>query len=191
MAARFPQSGTEIAWKIKDAWASKIHAIYWAATADSVHRLYPGDTETTIIPRSTSGAGFNSTNGTITGNNNTTHFTDSVSGGIGGLDEADNFGFFGAFYGNNWTGATALIIGSMPEVDVSRLGFRMRIIDFGADVQLANETAGANWATSNGGWLDDGADKLVTMACRHDQADPTNDIRAWFSVNSAAYPTKT
>lgn len=81
MAYRFPQSSIAVAYRIKTAYASKIKALYWAAEADKVHALKPGDTATTIITRSTSGATFNSAEGRITGTS-TTLFTDSIAAGL-------------------------------------------------------------------------------------------------------------
>lgn len=63
MAARFPQSTTSVAYRIKPAWASKIHVLYWAADADKLHRLRSGDSATTILTRSASGCTFDATNG--------------------------------------------------------------------------------------------------------------------------------
>ena len=79
MATRFPQSATSVAYRIKAAWADKIHAIWWAAGADSVHALRSGENATTVITRSASGATFDTENGVIVGDINS-YFTDTESG---------------------------------------------------------------------------------------------------------------
>ena len=38
MAARFPQSATSVAYRIKPAWASKMHVLYGAPDADKLLR---------------------------------------------------------------------------------------------------------------------------------------------------------
>lgn len=58
MATRFPQSGSSVAYRIKPAWASKIHAIFWAVAADKVQMLRSGDTASTVITRSAGGASY-------------------------------------------------------------------------------------------------------------------------------------
>ena len=177
MAARFPQSTTSIAYRIKPAWASKVHAIWWAADADKLHRLKSGDSATTIITRSASGCTFDAANGVIAGNNDATYFTDAIAGGFGGLQENSNFVFGGAFYGDLFNGGlNSTIIGSQPPPDVFSNGFRLRPSSYTVDFKV-------NGGSGNdvGGSASDDVVGMVTIAIRHDQADATAKLRPWLN----------
>jgi hypothetical protein len=183
MAARFPQGTGTLGYKIKAAWASKIHAIYWAVGADTVQRLYSGDTSTTPITRSASGASFDSTNGFITGTNTTTYFTDGKSGGIGGLKENDNFVFGASYYGDCFSGGHSgnLWIGSQPPPDTFTSGFAIETNSYGPDWVVEGGGGGgrgSGFADDVVGWM--------TLVVRHNQADPTADIRVWGRTNADA-----
>ena len=193
MAARFPQSTTSVAYRIKAAWSSKIKVLYWAADADKLHRLRSGDSATTIITRSASGCTFDATNGVIQGNNDTTYFTDSIAGGYGALQENSNFTFGGGCYGDVFNGITAsTIIGSEVPPDVFSGGFRLRpeSYSFGFKVE------GGGGQDISGAASDDVAG-FVTIAVRHDQSDATAKLRPWLNGSEstgdrvAASPTST
>lgn len=176
MAARFPQSTTSVAYRIKPAWASKVHAIWWAADADKLHRLKSGDSATTIITRSTSGATFDATNGVISGAS-TTYFTDAIAGGFGGLQENSNFTFGGAFRGDLFNNSIdRYVIGSQTPPDTFNNGFRLRPYQYTVDFKVngggGNDVAGA---------ASDDVVGMVTIAIRHDQADATAKLRAWLN----------
>lgn len=176
MAARFPQSTTSVAYRIKPAWASKVHAIWWAADADKLHRLKSGDSATTIITRSTSGATFDATNGVISGAS-TTYFTDAIAGGFGGLQENSNFTFGGAFRGDLFNNSIdCYVIGSQTPPDTFNNGFRLRPYQYTVDFKVngggGNDVAGA---------ASDDVVGMVTIAIRHDQADATAKLRAWLN----------
>lgn len=177
MAARFPQSGTSVAYQIKAAWASKIHVLYWAADADKLHRLRSGDTSTTILTRSASGCTFDSTNGVIAGNNST-RFTDSIAGGYGALQENSNFTWGASWWGDMFNGGMSGSVGISSAAATT----------FGTSFLARTAADSIGWATEDGPEVTSPAtpftDNVVgymTLAVRHDQADATNDLRAWGS----------
>lgn len=194
MAARFPQSGSSVAYKIKAAWASKIKVIYWAAGADSIHRLRSGDTATTVLTRSASGCTFDATNGVITGANDTTYFTDSIAGGYGALQENSNFTYGGAFYGDLFNGISAAsIISAEPPPNIFGDGFHLRAagygVEYGVNGSVANVISGA---------AGNDVAEFTTFSVRHDQADATADVRIWLNGSesvgdrvTSASPTST
>lgn len=176
MAARFPQSTTSVAYRIKTAWASKIHAIWWAADADKLHRLKPGDSATTIITRSASGATFDAANGVISGSSST-YFTDAIAGGFGGLQENSNFVFGAAFRGDVFNGATdRLLIGSQSPPDTFNNGFAIKVASY-------NEAFNVQGSSGQdvGGVIADDVVGMATLAVRHDQTDATAKLRPWLN----------
>jgi len=182
MAARFPVSATAVAYQIKSAWSSKIKAIFWPAGADSLHMLRPGDTTTTIVTRSASGATYNSTEGRIEGTANAP-FAVEVSGGLGVNEDTAGLCFGASVYGDAFNFATANGIctvlgsaGSDPSINFNGLGLYAKSYEIGAKVQnnpqyaitapMANDVA-----------------SLVGYAIRHDQSDGTAKFRVWVGEN--------
>lgn len=174
MAARFPVSATSVAYQIKAAWASKIHVIYWPAGADSLHRLRAGETATTIITRSTSGATYNSTEGRIEGNSSV-YFTDSISGGYGGLREQDDYSVGVSLFGDLFNGIGSAInaIGSVAPPDSFNDGLKLRAVnytmDWGTKGSSGRNVVGLSTNTAH----------LFGTAMRHYASDPTARIRTW------------
>lgn len=179
MAARFPQSTTSVAYRIKPAWASKIHVLYWAADADKLHRLRSGDTATTILTRSASGATFNATDGLIEGDNATTYFTDSIAGGYGALQENSNFTFGASWYGDLYYGVTDVRgIASVEPPNTYQTGIDLKAGPYYLDWKISGGYGGTYGSAASDdvlGWM--------TIAVRHDQSDATAKIRPW--VNGA------
>lgn len=177
MAARFPQSGSSVAYRIKPAWASKILVCYWAASANSVHRLRSSDTATTVLTRSTSGATFNATEGRIEGNS-TVYFTDSIAGGYGGLQENSDFVFGASYYGDIFNGITPKlgVIGSLQAPDTFSDGFGLNIESFNWTAYIGGSGAMNN--ISSGSMGDDVAGWMV-LAARTLQSDATAKQRVW------------
>ena len=175
MAARFPQSATSVAYRIKSAYSSKVLAIYWAATADSVHRLYSADTASTIITRSTSGAGFNATDGRITGNFGTAVFEDSKTGGLGTTEDA-SLTYIAAYYGDLFNGASnTWAIGCATPMDAFTNKQSLKV-DSSYAVNFVR--SGSPLGSNNCGGGDDVAAFMV-FGLRHVAADPTARYRAW------------
>lgn len=173
MTARFPQSGTSVAYRIAPAYAGKILALYWAASANSVHRLRAGDTATTILNRATSGATFDATNGRITGTS-TVPFTDSVAGGIGGLRENGNFTLGAVYYGDLFNSvAETYAISSVPGPDGGVAGSKL---EFYSNFPYFNVQGGAFITTA--GFSND-VDKPIIFAMRNLQSDGTAKQRGW------------
>lgn len=173
MAARFPQSATSVAWRIKPAYASKILSLYWAASANSVHRLRSGDTASTVLTRATSGATFDATNGRITGTS-TVPFTDSVAGGIGGLRENSDFTLGAVYYGDLFNSvAETYAISSVPGPDGGVAGAKL---EFYSNFPYFNVQGGA--FTSATGFSND-VDKAIILAMRTLQSDGTAKQRGW------------
>lgn len=173
MAARFPQSGASVAYQIKAAYAGKIAAIYWAAGADSVHRLLAGETASVIVTRSASGAGFNSGEGRITGNFNSP-FSDFITGGLG--DEAGNLTYIVSYYGDLFYGVSATwLIGASAPMDI--FDARMAIK---ADTPYAASfiRPGSSLGTNSLGGNNDVSGWMVA-GLRHAPADPTARYRVW------------
>lgn len=183
MATRFPQGTGTLGYKIKAEWASKIHAIYWAVGADTVQRLYSGDTSTTPITRSASGASFDATNGFITGTNKTTFFTDGKSGGIGGLKENDNFVFGASYYGDCFSGGHSgnVWIGSYPPPDTFSSGFSIASDEY--SLMFTYQGGGGG---GRGGEFSDDVAGWMTIGVRHNQADPIADFRVWGRTNASS-----
>ncbi len=177
MAARFPQGTTPLAWRIKPAWASKIHAIYWAASATQAHKLYSNSTSTSVISRAASSAGFNSTDGRITGANpNTSLFEDDIEGGFGGLTEGGNYTAGAVAYGDCANGmSNANGLSSFEYPDTYSAGFHI----------VWGNAAGWNVAGGDGsywgGEFADNALGLMSIGYRVDHDDPIADIRAWIN----------
>lgn len=175
MAARFPQSATSLAYRIKAAYSAKVLAIYWAATADSVHRLYSADTATTILTRSTSGAGFNATDGRITGAQNTTFFSDSKTGGLG-TTENGSLTYIASYYGDLFNGVAATwFMGCNTPMDAFNNKQSLRA-DSAYSVSFVR--SGSAVGNFNCGGGDDVA-AYLSAALRHVAADPTARYRAW------------
>lgn len=180
MAARFPQSGSAIAYKIKDAYASKIKALYWAASADAVHVLRPGDTATTILTRTATGATFNSTDGRISGssgNDAADHFQDYITGGY--ADDDDDFSFGFGVYGDVFNGkpaGSAIIISASSPADIAYPG------GFAAHI-----TSSIGLFHKDGDFLGQVPDfanltpSLETVAARYVAADATAKSRVWIN----------
>lgn len=175
MAARFPQSGSSVAYKIKAAYASKIKVLYWAASADSVHRLRPGDTATTIVSRSATGAGFNA-DGRITGTNTSTYFSDSEANGINEQDDIC-LGFFG--YGDAFNGVgtnSIALIQTRTPPDVFDDGAKLRAKDYGIDFNLR----GGGGGSLSAGVTND-VPAYIDVAVRRNATDPINTLRQWLN----------
>lgn len=176
MAARLPQGTSSVAYQIKAAWASKIHVLYWAADADKLHRLLPGDTATTIITRAASGCTFDSSNGVIAGDN-ATRFTDSIAGGFGGLQENSNFVAGASWLGDVFNSGTGGTIGlSSAAATSTGSSFLVGSVNsYTIDWRLldgsGNNSPGSPFSDDTVGWM--------TLAARFDQADATAKIRAW------------
>lgn len=193
MAARFPQSATSVAYRIKPAYSAKVLAIYWAATADSVHRLYSSDTATTIITRSTSGAGFNSTDGRITGNFGTSVFTDSKTGGLGTTEDG-SLTYIASYYGDLFNGVSnTWFIGCNAPMDTFNNKQSLRVDStYNVSFVRSGSAVGAHAA----GGSDDVAAYMV-VGLRHVAADPTARYRAWANgaeltgVRSTSAPSST
>lgn len=177
MAARFPQSTTSVAYRIKPAWASKIHVLYWAADADKLHRLRSGDTATTIITRAASGATFNAAEGLIEGDNATTLFTDSKAGGYGSLTEQSNYTAGCGYYGDLFNGVTTVRgIASVEPPNTFQTGIDIKFGTYTVDWQTAG-----GFGNNNGGAASDDVAGRMVLAMRHDQSDATAKIRAWYN----------
>lgn len=175
MAARFPQSGSAVAYQIKAAWSSKIKVLYWAAGADSLHRLRSGDTVTTILTRSASGCTFDSTNGVIAGTNDTTYFTDSIAGGYGTFQEGSNFTFGGGFYGDLFNGGGGCtMLASLAPPDTFDNGFKLR--QSGTSLAFKVQNGSSNQFA---GEVGNDVAAIQTVAIRHDKSDATAHIRPW------------
>jgi hypothetical protein len=172
MAARFPQSTTAVAYQIKAAWASKIKAIYWAADANKVHRLLPGETVSTIITRSATGTTYNSTDGRIQGTPSAL-FTDGISGGIGGLKENSNMTFGFSWWGDLFAaGGKTRMIGSLAPPT----GSCMRADCDSYTIYMSVDGAGG----INGGvGIADDSPALHSHAWRYDAGDATAKLRGW------------
>jgi hypothetical protein len=177
MAARLPVSATAVAYQIKAAWASKIHVLYWPASATQLHRLRPGDTVTTLISRAASSATYNSTDGLIEGDNDATYFTDSIAGGYGGLKENDAFTFGASWYGDLFNGVSDVRgIASVAPPNTFQTGLDLKAGGYTLDWKVAG--GGGN---NSGGAASDDALGLMTIAVRHDQSDATAKIRPWLN----------
>lgn len=179
MAARFPQSASSVAYQIKAAYSSKILAIYWAASADSVHRLYPGDTATTILTRATSGAGFNATDGRITGTvsgASGVYFSDSKSGGLG-TTEAGPLTYIASYWGDLFNGGgNAWLFGNATPMDTFNDHTSAKVSSYSID--LVRKGAVTLTLSSAIGIADDVA-AWVVLGYRYDPADGTAQHRLW------------
>ena len=182
MAARFPVSATAVNYQIKAAWSSKIKAIFWPAGEDSLHMLRPGDTTTTLVTRSASGATYNSTEGRIEGTASAP-FAVEVSGGLGVNEDTAGLCFGASVYGDVFNFAPAsgvcAVLGSAgtdPSANNNGLGIFAKAYEFAGKVQnnpqyaitapMANDVA-----------------SLVGYAIRHDQSDGTAKFRVWVGEN--------
>jgi hypothetical protein len=175
MTARFPVSATSVAYQINATWASKIHVLYWPAGADSLHRLRTGEAATTVITRASSGATYNATDGRIEGTS-TVSFTDSISGGYGGLRELDNYTAGVTAYGDmfNGVGAKKILFGSLPASDGFDGGFKMSIQNYVGKWGQQGTSGSINLPG-----LSDNVVAISSSAMRHNQSDPTNTVRMW------------
>lgn len=177
MAARFPQSASSVAYKIKAAYSSKVLAIYWAATADSVHRLYPEDTATTILTRATSGAGFNATDGRITGTVTGTgeHFSDSKTGGLG-TTESGSLTYIASYYGDLFNGiGQTWIMGCVAPMDVFANRQSLKVSSsYNISFVRPGGAIGSNAAGGN-----NNVAAFMVFGMRHVAADPTARYRSW------------
>jgi hypothetical protein len=195
MPARFPQSATSVAYRIKTAYASKVLAIYWAATADSVHRLYSADTATTILTRATSGAGFNSTDGHITGTVGGAgiHFSDSKTGGLGTTEDAA-LTYIASYYGDLFNGVgETWVMGCAAPMDVFASKQSMKVATaYNIGFIRSGGTIGGNAAGGN-----NNVPAYMVFGLRHVPADPTARFRAWANgaeltgVRTTSAPTST
>jgi hypothetical protein len=183
MAARFPQSASSLTWRIKPAYAGKILAIYWPASADSVHCLRTGDTATTLITRSASGAGFNA-DGRITGTvggAGGVYFSHGVSGGLG-VDENDHYVLGCSYYGdifNGVSGGTWLIgADTFPDSFTNAGSIKVYSSIYTFDISPAG-----GGGTNNAAGGNDDVRAFISMAMRHDPADGTAKFR--FIANGA------
>lgn len=177
MAARFPQSASSLTWRIKPAYAGKILAIYWPASADSVHCLRTGDTATTLISRAASGAGINA-DGRITGTvggSGGVYFSHGVSGGLG-VDENDHYVLGCSYYGdifNGVSGGTWLIgAGTYPDGSWDAGAIKSQSSIYTFDIGPAGGGGANNAAGGN-----DNVRAFISMAMRHDPADATAKFR--------------
>lgn len=188
MAARFPQSGTSVAYQIKAAYAGKIHVLFWAASADSVHRLRPGDTASTIVSRAATGATFNSTDGRISGasgNALANHFSDSKTGGY--QSDADDFtvgfGVWGDLFNSvAGTGSVSNIISCQYDHTFAP-GFSVRVSS--SELKVTHKDGGFVANVPN---MADSTEALMTVAVRYVAADATAKDRMW--VNGAEDTSK-
>jgi hypothetical protein len=177
MAARFPQSSTSLGWRIKSTYSSKVLAIYWPATADSVHRLYSADTSTTILTRSASGASING-DGLITGTVTATgsHFSDTKTGGLG-TTEGGSVTYIASVYGDlfNGIGDTWLMgVNASANMDVFAARMALKGTSFNWSFVRPGSNIGDNAAGGNNdvlGWM--------TIGLRHVVADPVQRYRGW------------
>jgi hypothetical protein len=175
MAARFPLGSSSIGYKIKAAYASKVLAIYWPATANSVHRLYPGDTSTTIITRASGGGGL--TEGRITGTNVGSagvYFSDVKSGGLG-TTEGGSCTYIASGYGDLFFGiGDPWIMGCATPMD----GFNSRMSIKGETYNMGFVRPGSSIGANNVGGGDDVLG-FMGFGLRHVVADPTARYRVW------------
>lgn len=184
MAARFPQGTGNLAYRIKPAWASKIHVLYWAVGADMLQRLRSGDTVTNQVTRSASGCTFDSTNGVIAGNNST-RFTDSIAGGYGALQENSNFTWGASWWGDMFNGGIPGAVGiSSGSATAAGTSFLACTAEFALEWATHSGPAEVSPSTP----FSDDMVGYMTLAARHDQADATNDLRAW--GNGSEFTTK-
>lgn len=179
MAARFPQSAAPIAYRIASAWASKILAVYWPASADSVHRLYPGDNTTVLVTRAASGAGFNVSEGRITGNvrgAGGVYFSDSKSGGFGAT-EADALTYIASYHGDLFAGVgDPWVFGCATPMDTFNNVMSCKGNNYTLDLVRPNASVGS--LASNMGAGDD-VPGWMTFGLRHAPADPVARYRTW------------
>ena len=173
MAARLPQSATSIAYRIKPAYASKVLAVFWPASADAVHRLRSADTATTIVTRTAGGAGFDAATGFITGTS-TTSFTDSIAGGYTGSTQKDNTTLGISYFGDIFNGVpptraltTAQLPNSSAAIEIYFDGYA------GVQCVQGGATNGLGLAIA------DDVDAFITVALRNNQADATAKQRIW------------
>ena len=197
MATRFPQGTGNLAYQIKAAYASKIHAIYWAVGADVIQRLRVGETATTPLTRAATGATFDANNGRIagsTGSASDDYFVDSKSGGYQ-MDAAD-YTFGVGVYGDMWGGVTA----TQSTCHIISVGYDQTFssghhVSVGSS-EIQPKHKGGNWGTSVPG-LGDATETLETYAMRYVAADATAKSRMWrngseyTTARSAAAPTGT
>jgi hypothetical protein len=176
MAARFPQSTSSLNWRIKPTYSSKILAIYWPATADSVHRLYSADTSTTLITRSTSGASING-DGLLTGNvtgSGGVYFSDSKTGGLG-TTENGNYTLIASFYGDLFNGVGDVwAMGCAAPMDTFVNRQSLKASSFTWDFARSGNSLGSN----NAGGGDDVLGWMV-IGIRQVPSDGTARFRAW------------
>ncbi len=176
MAARFPQSTTSLGWRIKPAYSSKILAIYWPATADSVHRLYSADTSTTIITRSPSGASING-DGLLTGNvtgAGGSYFSDSQAGGLGTTENGD-YTLIASFWGDLFNGVGDVwAMGCAAPMDGFLNRQSLKSASFTWDFVRSGNSLGSN----NAGGGDDVLGWMV-IGIRQVPSDGTARFRAW------------
>jgi hypothetical protein len=176
MPARFPQSASSLNWRIKPAYSSKVLAIYWPATADSVHRLYSADTSTTIITRSTSGASING-DGLLTGNvtgSGGVYFSDSKTGGLGTTEDG-NYTLIASYWGDLFNGVGDVwAMGCAAPMDTFANRQSLRTTSYAWDFVRSGSTLGQNAIN--------GADDVLAwmvVAIRQVPSDGTARFRAW------------
>jgi hypothetical protein len=175
MAARFPVSSSSVGYRIKAAYSSKVLAIYWPASADSVHRLYSADTATTIITRSTSGAGIFEARltGDVKGSAGV-YFSDSQASGLG-TTEGGSCTYIASGYGDMFNGiGDPWIMGCAAPMDA----FNNRMSIKGATYNMDFQRPGASLGSNNVGGGDDVLGFMV-FGVRHVAADPTARYRVW------------
>lgn len=185
MAARFPQGTGNLAYRIKPAWASKIHVLYWAVEADKLQRLRSGDTVTSQVTRSASGCTFDATNGVIAGNNST-RFTDSIAGGYGALQENSNFTAVASWWGDVFNSGSSGRIGISSAAATTKgssflvgsvVSYALGWFD---QAQNGDNSPATPFSNDVVDWM--------TLAARFDSADAIMRIRAW--ANGSEFDTK-
>jgi hypothetical protein len=184
MAARFPQSSTSVAYQLTSTYSSKIKALYWAATADSVHRLRPGDTATTILTRSSSSASFNSTDGRISGSfNGTSYFTDQAASGSYFSAANNDCVLVTGIYGDIGGSGVPNLGGNTTHVAVYGGAYSSVPFTTFPGIKLASFTVNANNASNvvmtHLTGFSDGSNALNTFAFRYLAADGTARNRCW------------
>lgn len=176
MAARFPQSGSSVAYKIKDAYAGKILGIWWAASADSVHQLLDGDTATTIVTRASSSASFDSGEGLITGSESS-EFQIEQAGGLGIAEGDSDFAIGCSYFGDCFSGVGSFHgIGTIPYPDTFSNGTRIRFNNYNV---LWNISGGNG--EGHGSTLSNNVPDWMTLFMRYDSDNATAKIMTWLN----------
>ncbi len=181
MAARFPQSASSLGWRIKPAYASKVKAICWPAGANSLHVLRDGDTATTVITRTAGSAGFNATDGLITGNVNgastATYFAVTTLSAFS-LTEAGPLHYGISYYGDIFGGFSSDMHAIGAGTPLDSFAGTMQI--FGSSYVWHYRLAGGAGGTNTFG----GGDNVVAFMSaiwQTDSTDETSRNRLWLN----------